>query len=128
MDIDAAAPALFILVALLASALALALWVSKRAVAIAASALAAISAVCVANEFAMRAARANIRVDLLLTIPLVSAAAAVIGVFAFQRSRMSARLTAAALVAVGTSSFMAFAWFSVMSGREAQALTATFNQ
>src|SRR5712691_7718567 len=113
MDIDAAAPALFILVALLASGLALALWREKRGVAIAASALAAISAVCVANEFAMRAARANIRVDLLLTIPLVAAAAAVIGVFAYRRSRMFARLTAASLVAIGAASFIALAWFSV---------------
>jgi hypothetical protein len=128
MNTDAAAPALFILVALLASGLALALWRMKRGIAIAASALAAISAVCVANEFAIRAARANIRVDLLLTIPLVSAAAVVIGVFAYQRSRMAARLTAAVLVAIGAPSFIAFAWFSVMSGRDAQRLTATFNQ
>ena len=128
MDIGILGLALFIVATSLGAVLALVLWHSKRRRALASASLAAFSGLCIANEFFARAAHADIRVDILFTIPLVSAGAIVIGFFAVRSSARSARWIATALAAIGVISFSVFAVFAVVTGRKQERLTATFTR
>ncbi|MBZ5590936.1 MAG: hypothetical protein LAP39_01770 [Acidobacteriia bacterium] len=125
-DLDPAL--LFGPVLVLAAAVALLLWRANRGVAVVAGALAAISALCLVNEKAARAAHASIRVDLLVTIPVVSVAAMVVGIFAVRRPPLAGRMVGAALLAVGAPWLAWFAWTMTRSTFEAQAMTRTFGQ
>jgi hypothetical protein len=100
---------LFAAVALLAAALSLALWSRDRRPAIVAAILTGLAALCILNESIARARGANIRVDLLLLIPLVTTSALVVGAMNVRRPRPVARVIAAGLVLVGGA---AFAWFA----------------
>jgi hypothetical protein len=84
--------------------------------------LAAVAALLVAHETYARAAGANIRVDLLVTIPLVSIAAAALGIAVFRQSR----LAGATLLICGAP---ALAWFSyrmAVSSIESSRITGVF--
>jgi len=119
---------LFSLVTALSSGVALLIWRADRGVAVAAAGLAAFSALCVAMEAASRAAHASIRVDLLFTIPVVTVAAVVVGIFAVRRPSLAGRIAGAALLAVGAPWFGWFAWMMARSTFEAQALRRTFDK
>jgi len=128
MDVGILGLALFIVATSLGAVLALVLWHSKRRRALASASLAVFSGLCIANEFASRAAHVDIRVDILFTIPLVSAGAIVIGLFAVRTSAHFARWIATALAAIGVISFSVFAVFAVATGRKEERLTATFTR
>ena len=119
---------LFPVVAVLAAGLALALWRRNRGVAVMSAALAVCSALLILGERAARASRANIRVDLLFTIPAVSAAALVIGLLTVRRGTAAARVFAAGLAIVGGLSTASFAWFTVRTGIEGAHITRTFEE
>ena len=119
---------LFPVVAALAAGLALALWRRNRGVAVMSAALAVCSALLILGERAARASRANIRVDLLFTIPAVSAAALVIGLLTIRRGTAAARVFAAGLAIVGGISTASFAWFAVRTGIEGAHITRTFEE
>ena len=125
-DLDPAL--LFSLVTVLSSGVALLLWRANRGVAVVAAGLAVLSALCLAMETSARAAHASIRVDLLITIPVVSVAAMVVGIFAVRRPPLAARIAGAGLLAVGVPWFGWFAWMMTWSTFEAQALTRTFDK
>ena len=76
---------LFPAVAALAAGLALALWRRNRGVAVMSAVLCVFSALLILGERAARASHANIRVDLLVTIPAVSVAALIIGLLTVRR-------------------------------------------
>jgi len=125
-DLDPAL--LFSVMTALPLLVALLLWRANRGVAVVAAGLAALSALCLVMEKAARAARASIRVDLLVTIPAVTVAAMVVGIFAVRSRPLAARIAGAALLAVGVPCFAWFAWMMTRSTFEAQALTRTFDQ
>jgi hypothetical protein len=125
-DLDPAV--LFSLVTVLAAGVALADWRTGRGVAVAAAGLAALSALCVAVEMAARASYADIRVDLLVTIPAVTVTAIAVGIFAVRRPPLAARIAGGALLAVSAPWFAWFAWMMTRSTFEAQALTRIFDQ
>src|SRR5579872_1862730 len=121
---------LFPLVGLLAAGLTLVLWRRNRGFAISAAVLSAISALLVLNERASIAAHANIRVDLLVTIPVVSLAALVIGLMGLmvlRRPPLAARILGAGLAVVGSAVFAAFSVQMVQSGSEIARLTQISN-
>ena len=128
MNFDLDPLILFPSVSILAAALAIFVWRSNRGVAVVAAGLAACSVLCVGNEISARAAHNAIRIDLLLTIPVIGVAAVVVGIFALRRPPLLARINAGALVAVGGISFAWFAWTMTKSTHEAQNLTAIFNR
>ena len=106
-------------------------WLLRRAnrgVAWIAAALAGFSALCLVYERASRAAHASIRVDLLITIPVVSVAAIVVGIFAMLRPPVAGRIAGAALVVIGAPAFAWFCWTMTKSTLETQRLTQTFDQ
>jgi hypothetical protein len=119
---------LFPVVAALSAGLALALWRRNRGVAVMSAVLSMFSALLILGERAARAAHANIRVDLLVTIPAVSAAALVIGLLAVRRPPSAARVCAAGLAIVGGLSTASFAWFTVRTGIEGAHITRTFEE
>jgi hypothetical protein len=119
---------LFAAVALLAAALSLALWRRDRRAAIVAASLTGLAALCILNESVARARGANIRVDLLLLIPLVTASALVVGAMNVRRPQPAARVIASGLVLVGGAAFTWFAWRMVLSTFEGRRLTRTFDQ
>src|SRR5512146_212200 len=97
----------------LAAGLAIALWRRNRGVAVMSAALSVASALLIVGERAARASHADIRVDLLVTIPAVSVAALVIGLLTVRRLPAAARVFAAGLAIVGGLSFASFALFMV---------------
>src|SRR5229473_983182 len=119
---------LFDLVAMLAAVLAVLLWRPNRAVAVMAAGLAGCSALLVWNERAARAAGANIRVDLLVTIPVIAVAAIVVGVFSLRRPPAAARIVGAGILAIGVITFAGFSWKAVRSSFELQRLNKAFEQ
>ncbi len=86
------------------------------------------SALLVWAERAARASHANIRVDLLVTIPVISAAAMVAGIFCVRQPRWAARAVGAGLLAVGGVSFAGFSWRMVQTSFELQRITKAFDQ
>src|SRR6185503_14553902 len=119
---------LFTAVALLAAALSLALWRRDRRPAIVAAILTGLAALCILNESVARASGANIRVDLLLLIPLVTVSALVVGALNVRRPRQAVRVIAAGLILVGGAAFAWFAWRMVLTTFEGRRLTHTFDQ
>ena len=119
---------LFGAVFILTAGLAMLVWRSNRGVAVVACGLGVLSALCMAMERAASEAHASIRLDLLVTIPAVSVAAVVIGIFALRRPPVAARLIAGGLVGLGGISFTWFSWGMVRSNSEGLRLTAIFNQ
>ena len=94
---------LFATVGALCAVLALAEWSTRRRLAAVAAAIAAFAALCFAVNHAW--SRYSIRVDLLLTIPLVSLAALIVGTMSICRSPMAARIVGLILVIEGAISF-----------------------
>ena len=119
---------LFTLVAMLAAVLAVLLWRSNRGVGTLAAGLAVCSGLLVWNERAARAAGANIRVDLLVTIPVIAAAAIVVGLFSLPRQPVAARVVGAGILAIGSITFAAFSWRAVKTTFEIQRLNKAFEQ
>jgi len=119
---------LFALVALLAAVLAMLLWRSNRGVAVVAAGLAGCSGLLVWNERAARAAGANIRVDLLVTIPVIAVAAIVVGVFSLRRPPVAARVVGAGILAIGVISFAGFSWRAVKTSFELRGINKAFEQ
>jgi len=119
---------LFPAVAALATGLAFALWRRNRGVAVMSAVLSVFSALLILGERAARASHANIRVDLLVTIPAVSVAALTIGLLTVRRPPAAARVFAAALAFVGGVSSASFAWFTVRTGIEGANITRTFDE
>ncbi|HKW99746.1 MAG TPA: hypothetical protein VJN43_18540 [Bryobacteraceae bacterium] len=109
-------------VAALSAGLALMLRRANKAVAMVAAGLAILSLLLVLNE--RLSARVSIRVDLLVTIPIVSAASVVVGLFAWKRPPLTARIPAVLLVLIGGATFVQFSWMMAKSAREARRLTA----
>lgn len=118
---------LFTAIALLAAALSLTLWSRDRRPGIVAAFLTGLAALCILNESVARARGANIRVDLLLLIPLVTASALVVGAMNVRLPRPAARLIAAGLMLVGGAAFAWFAW-RILTTFEGRRLTRTFDQ
>jgi hypothetical protein len=98
---------LFALVAMLAAVLTVLLWRSNRGVAVVAAGLAVCSGLMVWHERVARAAGTNIRVDLLVTIPVIAVAAIVVGVFSLQRPPMAAS-RGRGILAIGGIAFAGF--------------------
>src|SRR5690348_14259645 len=119
---------LFALVAMLAAVLALLLWRSNRGVAVVAAGLAGCSGLLVWNERAARAAGANIRVDLLITVPVIAVAAIVVGVVSVRRPPVAARIVGAGILAIGGMAFAGFSWRAVKTSFEIQRLNKAFEQ
>ena len=119
---------LFALVAMLAAVLTVLLWRSNRGVAVVAAGLAVCSGLLVWNERVARAAGTNIRVDLLVTIPVIAVAAIVVGVFSLQRPPMAARVVGAGILAIGGIAFAGFSWRAVKTTFEIQGLNKAFEQ
>src|SRR5262245_10885417 len=112
----------------LAANLALLLWRPHRKLAIRAAVLSGFSLLCVALEIAARSVRANIRIDLLVTIPAISLVSILVGVMAVRRPPMAAQFAAAGLTIVGGVTFGWFSWISATTNREGQRLTRVFDQ
>ena len=96
-----------------------------------AAGLAGCSGLLVWNERAARAAGANIRVDLLVTIPVIAVAAIVVGVFSSFSSRrppVAARIVGAGILAIGGIAFAGFSWRSVKTAFEIRRLNKAFDQ
>src|SRR6266851_3803716 len=89
---------LFALVAMLAAVLAVLLWRSNRGVGTLAAGLAVCAGLLVWNERVARAAGANIRVDLLVTVPVIAVAAIVVGAFSLRRTLVAARVVGAGIL------------------------------
>jgi hypothetical protein len=119
---------LFPAIAVFAAVLAALLWRSRRGIAVGCAALAAASMLGFIEDAAMRAGRNDIRVDLLLLIPLLSVAAIVVGGFAIRAPGWVVRTMAATLLVAGGGSFGWFSWQMAKGARDAQHLTATFGQ
>src|SRR5690242_19950610 len=119
---------LFALVALLAAVLAVLLWRSNRGVAVVAAGLAVCAGVLVWNERVARAAGANIRVDLLVTIPVIAVAAIVVGVFSLRRPPVAARIVGAGILAIGSLAFAGFSWRAVRTSFELRGINKAFEQ
>ncbi len=119
---------LFTLVALLAGVLAALLWRSNRGVGMLAAGLAGCAGLLVWNERAARAAGANIRVDLLITIPVIAAAAIVVGVFSLRRPPAAARIVGAGILAVGSLAFAGFSWRAIKTSFELRGINKAFAQ
>src|SRR5690349_11795583 len=100
---------LFAWVAMLAAVLALLLWRSIRGVAVV-------------------AAGANIRVDLLVTIPVIAVAAIVVGLFCLRRPPVAARIVGAGILAIGGIAFAGFFFFKQKTAYEIQRLNKAFDQ
>ena len=97
-------------------------------VAMLAAGLAACAGLLVWNERVARAAGANIRVDLLVTIPVIAVAAIVVGVFSLRRPPVAARIVGAGILAIGGITFAGFSWRSVKTAFEIQGLNKAFEQ
>jgi hypothetical protein len=119
---------LFALVAMLAGVLAVQLWRPNRGVAVVAAGLAGCSGLLVWNERVSRAAGANIRVDLLVTIPVIAVAAIVVGAFSMRRPPVRARIVGAGILAIGGVMFAGFSWKAVKTSFEIQGLNKAFEQ
>jgi hypothetical protein len=117
---------LFSTVSALCFALALAEWRARRRLAWTAFAIGTFAALCFASDRA--AARSSIRVDLLLTIPLMSLAAAAAGALSIRRPPTAARVIGVPLVVGGTICFAWFAWTMAGSIAEARRVRATFDE
>lgn len=115
-------------IAVLAAGLASLRWRAQRRIAVACAVLALFSALCILYEIASRAAHANIRVDLLFTMPVVSGSAIVLGFLAFRRAPVVDRVVAAGMTAVGLATFVFFSWTMARTSRNTATLTATFSQ
>ncbi|HXJ38141.1 MAG TPA: hypothetical protein VNH18_02615, partial [Bryobacteraceae bacterium] len=119
---------LFALVALLAAVLAMLLRRVNRGAAAVAAGLAGCSGLLVWNEQAARAAGANIRVDLLVTIPVIAAAAIVVGIFSLRRPPVEARIVGAGILAIGVISLAGFSWRAVKTSFELRGINKAFEQ
>src|ERR1051326_2362418 len=119
---------LFALVALLAAVLAMLLRRVNRGAAAVAAGLAGCSGLLVWNEQAARAAGANIRVDLLVTIPVIAAAAIVVGIFSLRRPPVEARIVGAGILAIGVMSLAGFSWRAVKTSFELRGINKAFEQ
>lgn len=117
---------LFVTVSALCAALALAEWGARRRLAAVAAAIAAFAAICFAANHAW--SRYSIRVDLLLTIPSVSLAALVVGVFAIGRPPALVQALGAALGLIGAVSLLWFAYAMHRSALEDARTMALFNE
>jgi len=117
---------LFATVSALCGALALAEWSARRRLAWAAAALAVFAALCFAANHAW--SRYSIRVDLLLTIPLVSLAAQFVGAMSIRRSPVAVRIFGLILIVVGAISFGWFAWSFERSSADSRRVMAIFDE
>jgi hypothetical protein len=117
---------LFATVGALCAVLALAEWSTRRRLAAVAAAIAAFAAICFAVNHAW--SRYSIRVDLLLTIPLVSLAALIVGAMSIRRSPMAARIVGLILVVEGAISFGWFAWSFERSLADSRRVMAIFDE
>src|SRR5690242_3623262 len=99
---------LFATVSALCAALALAEWGALRRLATVAATIAAFAALCFAADHAW--SRYSIRIDLLFTIPSVSLAALMVGVFAMDRPPALIQALGGSLALLGAVSLLWFAY------------------
>jgi len=118
---------LFPAAGILAAVVALELRRAQRELFFAAAGLCLLSGLCLIYEIVAIAMRANIRVDLLLTLPLISMAALLLGAFTFRRSPGVSRPAATGLLVAGGVSLAWYSWAMVESGQKARQLTRIFD-
>ncbi len=117
---------LFATASILGAALALTEWSARRRLARFAAAAAALAALCFAANHVW--SRYSIRVDLLLSIPLVSIAALIAGTLAADRPPAIAQALGAALALSGAVSLLWFAYAMHRSAVERARTTALFDE
>jgi hypothetical protein len=111
----------------LALLLAILEWLShRRRIAFAAIALAALAVALLAFELA--SVKTSIRVDLLLTVPLIALAAAVVGVLAILAPPRAARAVGALLAAVGAITLGWCAWSLAVSTARLNRIGLAFDE
>jgi hypothetical protein len=117
---------LFATVGALCAALAVVEWRARRRLARGAAAIAAFAALCFVQNHAW--SRYSIRIDLLLTIPIVSLTALAVGAMSIRRSPVAARIIGLILVVVGVTFFGWFAWSYERTSADSRRVMAIFDK